>query len=208
MHPSMWDYFIGQPPASPCVHRIQMKRRPLGTPAKRARGRCRTAPDIRLPAGKTPASATIVATANGRFTLYANGVLLGSAPNTTDVWNMAQMYHNVDLSASSSMLFAIRAMNLPDVETGSVGPSALLWVSLSLSMSNHYTNGRPDSALAGSASFKPSGAVDPPRPAPGPRCGNYRCRVGYGTAAARAFARLGMKITLAELSQISKHAGF
>ncbi|KAJ7894847.1 bacterial alpha-L-rhamnosidase-domain-containing protein [Mycena olivaceomarginata] len=71
---------------------------------------------------------TIVATADDRFTLYANGVLVGSAPNTTDVWKTAQIFRNVDLSASSSsVLFAIRATNLPDVGTGGAGPAALLF---------------------------------------------------------------------------------
>ncbi|KAJ6566482.1 bacterial alpha-L-rhamnosidase-domain-containing protein [Mycena capillaripes] len=80
------------------------------------------------PAGKTPASATIVVTADDRFTLYANGVLVGSSPNTTDVWKAAQIFRSVDLSsAPSSALFAIRATNLPDVGTGGAGPAALLF---------------------------------------------------------------------------------
>ncbi|KAF7354273.1 hypothetical protein MVEN_01115400 [Mycena venus] len=80
------------------------------------------------PAGKTPSSATIVATADDRFTLYANGVLVGASPNTTDIWKTAQIFRSVDVSASSSsVLFAIRATNLPDVGTGGAGPAALLF---------------------------------------------------------------------------------
>ncbi|KAJ7043210.1 bacterial alpha-L-rhamnosidase-domain-containing protein [Mycena alexandri] len=80
------------------------------------------------PAGKVPSTATIVLTADDRFTLYANGVLVGSSPNTTDIWKAAQIFRNVDLSSSkASTLFAIRATNLPDVGTGGAGPAAVLF---------------------------------------------------------------------------------
>ncbi|KAJ6468493.1 bacterial alpha-L-rhamnosidase-domain-containing protein [Mycena vitilis] len=80
------------------------------------------------PAGKTTASALVVVTTDDRFTLYANGVLVGSAPNTTDIWKAAQIFHNIDLStSSSSVLFAVRATNLPDVGTGGAGPAGLLF---------------------------------------------------------------------------------
>ncbi|KAJ7264533.1 bacterial alpha-L-rhamnosidase-domain-containing protein [Mycena haematopus] len=83
------------------------------------------------PAGKTPASATIVVTVDDRFTLYANGVLVGSSPNTTDVWKTAQIFRDVDLStSSSSVLFALRATNLPDIGTGGPGPAGVLFSAL------------------------------------------------------------------------------
>ncbi|KAJ7190112.1 hypothetical protein GGX14DRAFT_53894 [Mycena pura] len=80
-----------------------------------------------VPAGKTAASATIVATADDLFTLYANGVLVGSAPNTTDAWMSAQIFKNVDLGAASPLVFAVRATNRPDVSTGGAGPAGLLF---------------------------------------------------------------------------------
>ncbi|KAJ7495464.1 hypothetical protein FB451DRAFT_983914, partial [Mycena latifolia] len=78
------------------------------------------------PAGKTPASATIVATVDDRFTLYANGALVGSAPNTTDIWMQAQIFRGVPLSGAN-VLFAVRGTNLPDVSTGGAGPAGLLF---------------------------------------------------------------------------------
>ncbi|KAK7031487.1 bacterial alpha-L-rhamnosidase-domain-containing protein [Favolaschia claudopus] len=80
------------------------------------------------PSGKTPSSATVLVTADDRFTLYANGALVGSSPTTTDIWRNAQIFRNVDLSASSSsVLFAFKATNLPDVGTGGAGPAGLLF---------------------------------------------------------------------------------
>ncbi|KAJ7863505.1 hypothetical protein B0H14DRAFT_2738292 [Mycena olivaceomarginata] len=95
---------------------------------------------------------------------------------------------------------------------------------LSSSRSRGPSPKRP--ALSGSASFKPSGAVDPDDTHPVLQQGRVAvvtgAASGIGAAAARAFARLGMKIALAdlpaslpaltalssELSQISKQAGF
>ncbi|KAJ7610138.1 bacterial alpha-L-rhamnosidase-domain-containing protein [Roridomyces roridus] len=82
------------------------------------------------PAGKTPASATVLATADDQFTLYANGALVGSSPNTTDVWKQAQIFNDVSLSGSSTTLFAILATNAADVGTGGPGPAGVLFSAL------------------------------------------------------------------------------
>ncbi|KAF7353351.1 hypothetical protein MSAN_01523500 [Mycena sanguinolenta] len=83
------------------------------------------------PTGKTPANATIVATVDDLFTLYVNGVLVGSSPNVTDIWKTAQIFRNVDLStSSSSTLFALRATNVADVSTGGAGPAGVLFSAL------------------------------------------------------------------------------
>ncbi|KAJ6565879.1 bacterial alpha-L-rhamnosidase-domain-containing protein [Mycena vulgaris] len=85
------------------------------------------------PAGKVIKSATIVATADDRFTLFINGALVGAAPNTTDIWKAAQIFRDVNLSASpNSALFAVRATNLPDVGTGGANAAGLLFSALSL----------------------------------------------------------------------------
>ncbi|KAJ7124651.1 bacterial alpha-L-rhamnosidase-domain-containing protein [Mycena crocata] len=83
------------------------------------------------PQGKTPRSATVLATADDRFTLYVNGVLAGASPNTTDIWMRAQIIRDVDLSSSSdSTLFAVRATNLPDVGTGGANAAGFLFAAL------------------------------------------------------------------------------
>ncbi|KAJ7440204.1 bacterial alpha-L-rhamnosidase-domain-containing protein [Mycena galericulata] len=80
------------------------------------------------PAGKVPASALVVVTVDDLFTLYVNGALVGSAPNTTNIWKNAQIFNKVDLTASSSStLFAILATNLPDVGTGGADPAGVLF---------------------------------------------------------------------------------
>ncbi|KAJ7256353.1 bacterial alpha-L-rhamnosidase-domain-containing protein [Mycena rebaudengoi] len=76
------------------------------------------------PSGKTAKSAVVVVTADDRFSLFVNGVLAGSSPNTTDIWKVAQIFR-VSLSASGN-LFAVRATNLPDVATGGAGPAGLI----------------------------------------------------------------------------------
>ncbi|KAJ7116959.1 bacterial alpha-L-rhamnosidase-domain-containing protein [Mycena epipterygia] len=106
------------------------------------------------PTGKTPASALVLATADDRFTLYANGILVGSAPNVTDVWKQAQIFRSVDLNtSSSSVLFAIRATNLPDVGTGGAGPAGVLFAALIT-----FTDGST-TILSSDATWKASASV-------------------------------------------------
>ncbi|KAJ7049567.1 bacterial alpha-L-rhamnosidase-domain-containing protein [Mycena amicta] len=65
-----------------------------------------------VPSGLTAVNATILATADDLFTLYANGVVVGSAPNVVDIWRNAQIFRDVPLTAASeSLVFAIRATN-------------------------------------------------------------------------------------------------
>ncbi|KAJ7184949.1 bacterial alpha-L-rhamnosidase-domain-containing protein [Mycena filopes] len=114
------------------------------------------------PAGKVPATAIVVLTADDRFTLYANGALVGSAPNTTDVWKSAQIFRGVDLTAStSSTLFAIRATNLPDVATGGAGPAALLFSAL-ISFTDGSSAVVSSSPPSSGASWKALAAPLPP----------------------------------------------
>ncbi|KAJ6606954.1 bacterial alpha-L-rhamnosidase-domain-containing protein [Mycena sp. CBHHK59/15] len=80
------------------------------------------------PAGKAATSAMIVMTVDDRFTLYLNGALVGSSPNTTDIWKSAQIL-KVSLNSTNN-LFAVRATNLPDVATGGAGPAGLIAAAL------------------------------------------------------------------------------
>ncbi|KAJ7698322.1 bacterial alpha-L-rhamnosidase-domain-containing protein [Mycena rosella] len=98
------------------------------------------------PAGKTLATATVVATADDRFTFYVNGVLVGSAPNTTDIWMNAQIFRNIDISGAGSALFAVRATNLPDVATGGANAAGLLFAALI-----SFTDGSTTTVTSGSA---------------------------------------------------------
>ncbi|KAJ7491306.1 bacterial alpha-L-rhamnosidase-domain-containing protein [Mycena galericulata] len=80
------------------------------------------------PAGKVPASALVVMTADDLFTLYANGALVGSSPNQTSIWMNAQIFENVTLTASSSStLFAVLATNLAAVGIGGDTPAGVLF---------------------------------------------------------------------------------
>ncbi|KAF7291151.1 hypothetical protein MIND_01258300 [Mycena indigotica] len=84
-----------------------------------------------VPSGKTATSATILATADDLFTLYANGVLVGSAPNAVDIWKQAQIFRNVPLTGTStSLVFALRATNRADVSSGGAGPAGVLFAAL------------------------------------------------------------------------------
>ncbi|KAJ7472859.1 bacterial alpha-L-rhamnosidase-domain-containing protein [Mycena galericulata] len=80
------------------------------------------------PAGKVPASALVVMTADDLFTLYANGALVGSSPNQTDIWMNAQIFESVNLTASSSSpVFAVLATNVADVSSGGDSPAGVLF---------------------------------------------------------------------------------
>ncbi|KAF7290455.1 hypothetical protein HMN09_01304000 [Mycena chlorophos] len=48
-----------------------------------------------VPSGKSAANATVLATADDLFTLWANGVLVGGSPNEVDVWKQAQIFTDV-----------------------------------------------------------------------------------------------------------------
>ncbi|KAF8150872.1 bacterial alpha-L-rhamnosidase-domain-containing protein [Crassisporium funariophilum] len=76
------------------------------------------------PSGKTAASSDILLTADDQFTLYVDGSFVGASPATTDIWKKAQFFSASH--SSSSISFAIRATNLPDVGTGGDGPAGLL----------------------------------------------------------------------------------
>ncbi|KAJ7258718.1 hypothetical protein B0H12DRAFT_1070106 [Mycena haematopus] len=85
-----------------------------------------------------------------------------------------------------ALLGWLRCLNAPNAPVRSRGPSPK----------------RP-AALSGSASFDPSGAIDPADTHPVLQAGRVAvitgAASGIGAAAARAFARLGMKIALADL---------
>ncbi|KAF7295965.1 hypothetical protein MKEN_01411100 [Mycena kentingensis (nom. inval.)] len=84
-----------------------------------------------IPSGKSATGATILATADDLFTLYANGIAVGSSPTTVDVWKNAQVYRNVALGfVSGSLVFALRATNRPDVGTNGAGPAGVLFAAL------------------------------------------------------------------------------
>ncbi|RDB18187.1 hypothetical protein Hypma_000526 [Hypsizygus marmoreus] len=76
------------------------------------------------PNGKALRSASILLTVDDGFTFYVNGGLVGSSPNQLDIWKSAQRF-SVDLSGES-VLFAVRANNLPDVASGGDSPAGLL----------------------------------------------------------------------------------
>ncbi|KAJ6575733.1 hypothetical protein DFH09DRAFT_1276849, partial [Mycena vulgaris] len=71
-----------------------------------------------------------LATAVDLFTLYANGALVGSARNTTDLCKSAHIVHSADLGAASTLVFAVRTTNRRDVGTSVTGPEGLLFSAL------------------------------------------------------------------------------
>ncbi|KAJ7049557.1 bacterial alpha-L-rhamnosidase-domain-containing protein [Mycena amicta] len=88
-----------------------------------------------VPSGLTAVNATILATADDLFTLYANGVVVGSAPNVVDIWRNAQIFADVPLTAaseSSSLVFAIRATNAG----AQANPAGVLFAALVLLSDN------------------------------------------------------------------------
>ncbi|KAG5653242.1 hypothetical protein H0H81_001499 [Sphagnurus paluster] len=76
------------------------------------------------PNGKTAISALILITADDQFSLYVNGNLVGSSPTTPDVWKTSLKF-TVSMNGPSN-LFAVRAINLPDISNGGNGPAGLL----------------------------------------------------------------------------------
>ncbi|KAJ7108127.1 bacterial alpha-L-rhamnosidase-domain-containing protein [Mycena epipterygia] len=62
------------------------------------------------PPSKTAVSAVIIVTADDLFTLYVNGILVGSAPDEPNAWQVGPLYR-VSLNASAN-LFAVRATNV------------------------------------------------------------------------------------------------
>lgn len=72
-------------------------------------------------------------TVDDGFTLYLNGAVVGTAPNTTDEWKSAQVF-TVALSPTVN-LFAVLAFNRADVNTGGEGPAGLL-ASIQISFSD------------------------------------------------------------------------
>lgn len=89
------------------------------------------------PSGKTASKATILTTVDDRFSLYVNGNLIGSSPNTTDIWKNAQTF-TTSLTGTSN-LFAIRATNLADVNNGGNSPAGLI-----AAIQITYTDGSSD----------------------------------------------------------------
>ncbi|KDR75331.1 hypothetical protein GALMADRAFT_211560 [Galerina marginata CBS 339.88] len=93
------------------------------------------------PSGKTLQSATVIITVDNQFTLYINGNVVGSSPDETDSWESAQQF-TVSLSGTST-LFAVYAVNLPDVNTGGASPAGLLAV-----IQMQYTDGTVDTIIS------------------------------------------------------------
>lgn len=90
------------------------------------------------PQGKQLKSADIVLTVDDGFTLYVDGNLIDSSPNSTDTWKSAQRFP-VPLSGNST-LFAVLGVNLADVSTGGDSPAGLLAV-----INVTYADGTSDS---------------------------------------------------------------
>ncbi|KAF7299043.1 hypothetical protein MIND_00852600 [Mycena indigotica] len=98
-----------------------------------------------IPAGKTAVSASFLITADDLYTLYANGVVVGSAPDVTDAWRTGQIFRDIALdNTATSLVFAIRATNRA---AGAAGVIFAALVSLSdgtsvtLTTSNSTTTG-------------------------------------------------------------------
>ncbi|KAJ7574556.1 bacterial alpha-L-rhamnosidase-domain-containing protein [Mycena floridula] len=94
------------------------------------------------PSNKTFKSANIAITVDNEFTLYVDGTLVGSSPNTTDVWKQVQLFNNVTI-IGTSVLFAVLATNLADVNSGGPSPAGLL-----SSIQILYTDGTIDNVLS------------------------------------------------------------
>ncbi|KAJ6512363.1 bacterial alpha-L-rhamnosidase-domain-containing protein [Mycena vulgaris] len=83
--------------------------------------------------GKTALSAVIIVTADDLFTIYVNGMFVGSAPNEPSAWEVAPLYR-VSLNATAN-LFAVRATNV-----GAEANAAGLLVAISILYSDGSTD--------------------------------------------------------------------
>ncbi|KAF5378860.1 hypothetical protein D9615_006949 [Tricholomella constricta] len=78
------------------------------------------------PSGKSAVAADMLITVDNRYSLFANGKLVGSSSASSDEfgWKSAQRYH-VALDSGANV-FAIHAFNARDINTGAESPAGLL----------------------------------------------------------------------------------